>query len=467
MKHAFLVAATHSGAGKTTLSLALLAALQERGFALQACKVGPDFIDPSHHALFTGRPSYNVDAWMGGETGMQHVYRHMLMRSKPDIVLAEGVMGLFDGAYGLGGPGSSAHCAHVLQLPIVLVLNVRGMGQSVAAMASGFVRAQPHLSFAGIICTHVGSENHKNILEESFYEVFDSSVPVLGYVPYDVRFDMPSRHLGLQMPFELFWTAEKRAHLAAWAEENLRLDALLAASLCTCAEPAFVPQVLQSEQRKVRIGIAYDAAFSFLYADMAAVLEDLGAQCVFFSPLHDDQLPPQCTALYFPGGYPELFAESLAQNTSMIESIRAFAAENAQEERTGRIYAECGGYMYLMQYLEYQEKKYPMCGLLPVSSVVGKQKAALGYRQVRLKCAPNIQGRGHEFHYGRVHDAMKELSALSPLWEVEDRKGKSMHGEVSGIAYKNIWASWIHMYPEGARQLLARIFNLTNAKDGI
>ncbi len=485
LKHAFLVAGTHSGAGKTTVSLALLAALQERGLVLQACKVGPDFIDPSHHTLFTNAPSYNLDAWMGGEEGMGRAYARMLSSPRPDgvlpdVVLAEGVMGLFDGASGMGGLGSSAHCAHFLQLPIVLVLNVQGMAQSAAALAAGFVRTQPQLSFAGIICTHVGSTQHKNLLEEAFYDVFAESLPVLGYLPKDIRFALPSRHLGLHMAHEVFWTGEKRCALAAFAEEYLNIDALLATTTYTFSSPQLSSNVFDQEAlvheplehvlqenipQKARIGIAFDAAFAFLYADMPAVLQELGAECVFFSPLEDGAVPQGCTALYFPGGYPELYAQQLASNVSMLQSIRDFAEKQARYDFSGRIYAECGGYIYLMQGLEFEGKNYPLCALLPCSAYIGQQKAALGYRHVRLQAQPHLQGRGHEFHYGRVREDMQEVQEYTPLWQVEDRKNTALSGEVCGLVHGNIWASWIHLYPEGSRELLTYIFHLQSHKE--
>ncbi len=458
MQNAFVVAGTHSGAGKTTLTLALQAALHQRGLKVQGAKVGPDFIDPSQHAVITSRPSYNLDAWMGGVEGMHRVYNRMLQGQPFDVLVAEGVMGLFDGAEGLGGPGSTAHCAQSLNLPIVLVLDVRGMGQSAAAIAKGFLSTKTKLGalpFAGIICTYVGSQSHKSLLEEAFIEIFAedadlATIPILGYVPREQKFALPSRHLGLFMGEESPWTAQKIAELGAFAEEFIDIDSLLMRTQKAHPKEITFPQ----KPATTRIGIAYDAAFAFLYADMVAVLNEMGAECVFFSPLSDTHVPHGCSALYFPGGYPELYAERLCANTSMLQSVRDFAKQKK------RIYAECGGFMYLMKSIEYNDATYPFCGLLPLSAHVAKEKAALGYRGVRLCEQEQIHARGHEFHYGRVYEA-KENWGLPSLWHVTDRKGKDLSStEASGLMHENIFASWIHLYPEGARSLLAHIFNL-------
>ncbi len=454
IEHSFLLAASHSGAGKTTLSLAILCALQARGYKIQACKVGPDFIDTAHLSYLSKSPAYNLDTWMGGEDALHKIYGKMLQQSSANVLLVEGVMGLYDGATDIGGLGSSAHVAHSLDLPIVLILDVKGMGQSAVALASGFVNLQPHLHFAGIICNNVGSLAHEKILAQAFAQAFpEQSLPVLGYMRKEEGLSIHSRHLGLHLPCENLWTSNKIQTLTNWAEKYLDIDTLLSSTMHTVK--TFTAKPSQNIEEKACIGIAYDAAFAFLYADMPTVLEELGAKCIYFSPLNDTQVPKQCTALYFPGGYPELYAEKLTNNTTMMQSIRDFAKKDLP------IYAECGGYMYLMQEIVHDHKHYPMCALLPHSAYIGKEKAALGYRQVNLNTMSRIsflQGKGHEFHYGRIFE--QNCLIDSPLWQVYDKNGQLMKTEAQGIIHKNIMGSWIHLYPTGSKNLLAYIFKL-------
>ena len=446
-----LVGGTRSGCGKTTVTLCLMAALERRGLLVQGFKVGPDFIDPSHHTACTGRPSYNLDSWMGQEKGLRAVWHRLRTGQPADILIGEGVMGLFDGADGLGGQGSTAHAALALHLPLLLVLDARGQGQSAAATALGFVRARPELRFVGAVCTHVGSASHQAMLREAFSQLLGEELPLLGLLPRENVPELPSRHLGLVMAHEQDWSPAQRDSMAQWLEAHMDVEALTRACPLLPAVAAVArPAPKAPPIPKARIGIARDEAFCFLYPDMPAVLAELGAECVFFSPLRHSALPEGCTALYFPGGYPELHAPQLTENTALREAVRAFAATGQ------RVYAECGGYMYLMQSVRVGEKSWPMCGCLPQSCTLGAHKAALGYREVRLAAGPDtLYARGHEFHYAHLNAE----PAPTPLWSVHDRQGKPLAAE--GCVHGSVWASWTHLYPEGAREMLARIFDLS------
>lgn len=533
-----MVAGTRSGSGKTTLALSLMAALHKRGLTVQAFKAGPDFIDPGYHAALTHRPSCNLDTWMAGEQGVRTAWERLLRsQPQPDVILGEGVMGLFDGAgdaalakrtgktdeqsavsaggaHILGGLGSTAHVAHLLHLPLLLVVDVRGMGQSAAALAHGFTSLQPDLYFAGIVCTHVGGPAHEALLREAFQMVFAQRIPLLGLMPRQGAPELHSRHLGLVMAHELTWDQGYRDSMARWLEQHMNVDALLAhcaayptptpSSSCPpwiLPEPPAPrtsaqiegqgqdqnrrkteelaadesphtkgdPQTGQSLSfaRKPRIGIARDEAFCFLYAHMPAVLEELGADYIYFSPLRDARLPTHCDALYFPGGYPELHAATLASNAAMQNAVRDFAASGR------RIYGECGGYIYLMESVEVQGTVWPMSGCLPLRCRLEDTRAALGYREVApvhaaegaggLECAGDEdvgpRGRGHEFHYCRL----LEEPGAEALWQTWDRAGRALPAE--GIRHGNIFASWVHLCPYGARELLAHIFQLTNTKE--
>lgn len=463
---AFMVAGVRSGCGKTTVTLALLAALHRRGLLVQACKAGPDFIDPAHHAALTGRPSYNLDSWMGenaGETGgLERAYaaalRHIVQEESlaPKILCVEGVMGLFDGAvsphaaHAHEGQGSSAAVARRLNLPLLLVVDVKGMAQSVAAVVHGFLHFAQGLRFAGIVCTHVGGPRHQEMLRDA---LASCPIPLLGMLPRANAPVLPSRHLGLLMPHEVTLQASA---MADWLEAHMDVDALLhrvktGAKPCL---PSTAPPAIRSAA-PVTIAIAHDAAFCFLYPDFQAVLQELGANTVEFSPLTDNVLPPDCQALYLPGGYPELYAEQLARNTPMRAAIARFAQQG------GTIYGECGGYMYMMQSITTTTGTWPMTGCLPCACSLQEHRAALGYRRVRPASANfwgdnTLEARGHEYHYASVTQSRATVTgaALPPLWEVHDAAGRPLPPE--GVHMGRLAGSWVHVYPQGARALLAR-----------
>lgn len=500
-----IVGGTGSNAGKTVTTLALLCALQARGLRVHAAKTGPDFIDTAFHAALTGAPAANLDVWMcrasrpnrAGEPlrripqGLARIFARMrapgMDGRPPDILVVEGAMGLYDG--GAGGSGCTAQLAALLGLPVLLVLNAHGLGQSVAALAEGFLRHRPAWSagtgqpaFAGMICTHAGSEKHREILRQALAPlVADTGVPLLGLLPRDGAPRLESRHLGLVEARESLSGLDRGA-LAAWLETHCDLDELLcslgapldnrpqtalqttpstvsAAGGTTAAAARFFPPRVRAGEnagpaaRQVRplLGVARDAAFSFCYADLPALLQELGADLAFFSPLSDAAPPPGCCGLYFPGGYPELHAAQLAANTTMRAALRDMAAQGLP------IYGECGGYIYLMRELRLEGQGHAMSGLLPLDCRMGDRLAALGYRAARALPgwpanvdipAGIIRVRGHEFHYGRL--TQTELPpGCAPLWQLSDSKGAPLGPE--GCRRGCVAGSWLHLYPEGAR----------------
>ncbi|BAV91523.1 cobyrinate a,c-diamide synthase [Candidatus Desulfovibrio trichonymphae] len=495
---ALLIGGTASGAGKTTTTLALLCALKARGFAVAAAKAGPDFIDAGFHAAVSGTPVANLDVWMsrGAKPGVDHrrasaglvrvVSRIDALR--PDIMMVEGAMGLYDGA--ANGIGSTAHLAALLDLPVLLLLNAGGLGQSVAALAEGFLRHRPAwnngrgIAFAGLVCTHVGGEKHKKLLRSALAVVErEMRVPLIGLLPRAGAPRLQSRHLGLVQAYEAAALPNQKA-LADWLEIHCDVGALLrrigvpqkrkAAGACAARHQDAVADVVQdcpvarghgsaspqyffvsaarrgTIRRRRKIGIAWDEAFSFCYADLPALLAELGAETIFFSPLKD-VAPPECDGLYFPGGYPELHARELAANTAMFAALRALAVRNLP------VYGECGGYIYLMRGLRHADTDYAMAGLLPVHCIMDGRKAALGYRAVlahpdwllAARCGRPLWSRGHEFHYGRLADAALP-PGCAPLWLLYDSQSVLLGQE--GCRYGSVIGSWVHLCPEGARR---------------
>lgn len=485
---ALMVGGVRSGGGKTTLTLALLAALRARHIRVLGCKAGPDFIDPAHHSALTGQPSYNLDPWMGGADGLERAFAAAVqhLHSLPPLpnapaniqkmLIVEGVMGLFDGASSpdiVGeGAGSSAQLARRCALPILLVVDVRGMAQSVAPLVQGFLRYRDDLTFAGIVCTHVGGQNHQTMLRQALAHV---DAPLIGLLPRAGAPSLPSRHLGLCMPHEVETHA---ASLATWLEDHADLDALLgtlrtlrtasatqqgnshsgtspapaaqAASAPSGPQSTPPPHAGQRSPRKApRIAIAHDYAFCFVYPDFAPLLQSLGAQTIIFSPLRDLALP-RCDALYLPGGYPELFAPQLSANAPMRASILDHARHG------GTIYGECGGYMYMMRTITTPTGTWPMSACLPLDCRMEDQRVALGYRNAVPASPESLQFwgtdcpvRGHEYHYARL---LPSPEALPSLWQVSNAANTPLPAE--GTCMGRLAGSWLHLYPQGARDLL-------------
>lgn len=430
--HALCVAAPSSGGGKTTVALALMAALRRRGLRVQPFKCGPDYIDPAYHRMAAGRPSYNLDTWMMGHAGVRRTWaRHA---AGADAAVCEGVMGLFDACAPGRAEGSTADCARVLGLPVALVVPVRGMAGSLAALARGFASHMPGLNLCGIIANGIGGERHARLLREVLEG--EGLPPLLGAFPRSEAWALPERHLGLVPPGETGCSTAWVEALARAAEACIDWERF--ATACACPRPAPVAEPA-CPAPFLRVAVARDEAFLFYYAELEARLRRLGWEPVAFSPLRDAALPVGVDAVYLGGGYPEVFAARLAENAAMRASLAAFAA------RGGEIYAECGGYMYLCDELVDGEGwRYPMCGVLRATAHMGRKRRELGYRSVRWLGEPPFglprqDVRGHEFHWSDV-----ELHAAYPplyAWKGTDGRG----GE-AGVACGRVRAGYIHLF---------------------
>lgn len=434
----FLIAGTASGVGKTTVTLAILAAMRRRGLTVQPFKGGPDFLDAGHHTSVAGRAARNLDTWMLTKESNGDVLREASQGA--DLVVAEGMMGLFDGKNGATECGSSAEIAKLFQLPVVLVLDAAKSARSIAAVVLGFERFDPKLKLAGVILNRAASERHFQMLENAINTSCDT--PVLGWLPRNTDIAIAERHLGLKMLEEVDETGvlEHRIDaLALLAEQHLKLDTLASLSCgfnfadsgCHSELPTMPP---------IRVGVARDPAFNFYYEDNFDLLRRQGAEIVPFSPISDTVLPKSLDALYFGGGYPELYARELSSNQAMLNSIRLFA----DSERP--IYAECGGMVYLSNQLTLLDgHKYAMAGVLPITMEMTDKLVKFGYVTVVLTrdCLLGSAGttlKGHSFHYSRISDDCALPTSYRISYSLSSKE------EEEGFCVGNILASYIHVY---------------------
>ncbi len=399
-----MIAAAHSGAGKTTVTLGLLALLKRKGYHVQPFKCGPDYIDPIHHRSAAGRDSINLDRYMMSD----HHIRGLFDRygSVADISITEGVMGLYDGAQKT--EGSSSDLAQLLGIPVILVLNAKAMAYSAAAILFGMKNFDPGIRIAGVIFNFVETASHYRFLREA---AEDTGITPLGFLPTEPALRIPSRHLGLD-------TREAETAIAAAAdhlEKHLDWESLL--QISNVQEKTGAGGRTEDDRRPGKserqrerpsgegrtqsrpgnrtILVARDEAFHFLYPENIRLLEKLGT-LIYFSPLHDQRLPvnpDRIDLVYLPGGYPELHLTALAGNTGMREGIGTYYKDG------GKLLAECGGMMYLGKYIvDQQGKSYPMVDILDLATSMEEKKLHLGYRTVLLG---KYKLKGHEFHYSQ------------------------------------------------------------------
>ena len=348
---AFLLGGVNSGSGKTTLAAALLRALRRRGIDVAPFKCGPDYIDPSFHRQAAGRASFNLDPCFHAGAALRSAFARSAATA--DAAVVEGVMGLFDGTCPGTRAGSSAEIAARLGLPVVLVVNARGISGSIAPLVKGFCEWDPEVRIAGVIADFTGSARHGQLLADALRTA--GLPPLLGRFDRNEAWRLPERHLGLTIG-----TLDDALldRMADAAEESIDLDRLL--ELARIPRPAAVVSAAAQATSGLRLGVAQDEAFHFYYEENFELLRERGVELVFFSPLHDRDLPPELDGLWFGGGYPELFAETLAANDAMLDAVRSFAA-------SGRVvWGECGGFLYLLDGLTgFDGLRYPMLGLLP------------------------------------------------------------------------------------------------------
>jgi cobyrinic acid a,c-diamide synthase len=434
----FLIAGTASGVGKTTVTLAISAALRRRGLTVQLFKGGPDFLDTGHHTRISGRAARNIDTWMLSAEANQDVMRQA--GRDADLFVVEGMMGLFDGKDGATESGSSAEIAKVLQLPVVLVLDAGKTARSIAAVVLGFELFDSELPLAGIILNRVAGERHFRMLEAATQSA--CKTPILGWLPREPSIAIPERHLGLQTAEEGESGAalERRIDaLAALAEKHLDLSQLLDLQ-CGLDFDSETSLTHRPAAQQIRVGVARDRAFTFYYEDNFDLLQHHGAGLIPFSPMEDDCLPEDLDALYLAGGYPELYVEAISGNFSMLSAIRAFAA-------SGRpVYAECGGMIYLSRHLTTADGvTYAMAGVLPLEIEMTTRLVDFGYVTVELTedCLLGRAGtviRGHSFHHSRVANKSDIVTNFRVQYSLSGRS------EQEGYHVGNVLASYVHLH---------------------
>lgn len=438
----FMIAGTHSGVGKTTITTAILSLLKKTGYKVQPFKVGPDYIDPTYHTAATGNKSRNLDAWMLGEKTVRTLFGDLA--ASADLAVIEGVMGVFDGASGKSEDSSSAHIAKLVDCPVVLIVDVKSMARSAAAVVLGFKNFDPGLNIAGVILNRIGSERHLNLVTEAIETYCD--IPVLGFIKKNAKLELPSRHLGLIPTVEGKALSDVAASLSDEIIYGIDIKKLVEVANSACE---FVPEPdniqadhwEQSSSGIVRIGIAQDEAFSFYYEDGLDILKRAGAQLIPFSPLHDKKLPPELDGIYIGGGFPEIFIEQLAANNDMKNAIKT-ASETGMP-----VFAECGGLMYLSRFIiDFDGTNYPMVGLVPGKSIMQNRLVGMGYVTAQ-SMADNIiscQGtsmRGHEFHYSRLEPDTPDFPYAFKF--TRNRSGETI---MDGYAGNNILASYLHLH---------------------
>ena len=424
-----VIAGTHSGAGKTSIATALMAAYTRRGLCVQPFKIGPDFIDPGFHQVACGRVSRNLDGWMLSPTANLRIFERA--SADADLAIVEGVMGLFDGRSASADEGSTAEMAKCLGAPVLLVVDASAMARSAAALVHGFETFDADLQLAGVLFNRIGGARHADILREAV-AAYCRSTP-FGFLPRSEKIALPSRHLGLTLAAEAL-TADCLSEMVAWVEKHIDLDALLAMARERSPDLTTSPALPATPaQSKVRIAVARDSAFCFYYQDNLDLLIESGAELVEFSPMSDRELPPEIGGIYLGGGYPELHAEQLSENRAMIEAICQFARAGAP------IYAECGGFMYLTEAIvELDGSEHSMAGIFPTRARMQARFAALGYIEpdsvgdgLWLKSGERL--RGHQFRY----------SAMDPMPAEICRAYRS---PAEGYRIHSVLGSYIHLH---------------------
>ena len=413
MKPQIMIGAASSGSGKTTFTMGLLRALKNRGLQVQPYKCGPDYIDTKFHTLASGNESVNLDTWLASNTHVYQLYHSYA--KKADVCVVEGVMGLYDGHQRM--LGSSAELAGLLEIPVILLVNAKSTAYSVAPLIKGFKNFSPKVQIAGVVFNQVSSPSHYEHLKVACIDV---GVECFGYIPLSKELKIPSRHLGLTLGAKKRMDAQIKK-TAELIDRHVDIDNLLAC----CQKQTVDIRETNLGKGNLKIAVAKDEAFNFIYCENLEQLHRLGT-VTFFSPLKDD-------LVYLPGGYPELFAHRLQKHHRLMNALKEYA------EQGGKVLAECGGMIYLCRSLTNRkgDKQYPMSDVLPLDCTMVGAKLHLGYRKMQIG---GNEWKGHEFHYSDVTEPM----ALPSVAIQMNAKGIKVNTPL--YRYKNVIAGYTHWY---------------------
>jgi cobyrinic acid a,c-diamide synthase len=431
-----VIAGVTSGVGKTTVAVGIMHGLRKRGLRVQPFKVGPDFIDPSYHTIVTNRKSRNLDVWMMGRQGVLDCFASA--SEDADIAVVEGVMGLFDGMSGKSDFASTAHMAKILDAPILLVVDASKGARSIAAIILGFLHFDRKLRIAAVILNNVAGQRHASYITEALAGVV--KIPVVGILPRNSDIKMEERHLGLVPALELKGVKSQMiARTASYIAECIDLNRVL--SLCSITSlPDARDHDFPKPQARARIAVALDESFNFYYTDNLIALKRRGAQLVFFSPVKDQKLPDGVHGIMLGGGFPEVLADRLEKNRSMVRSIRRAVDQGMP------VYGECGGLMYLTRSIsgyKGEKKSRKMAGIVEADTLM-TGRLTLNYTDA--ECNDSIFGnthlRGHEFHYSSIENIAKDSRFAYSM-----RKGKGVTGNQDGfIINGNTLAAYMHLH---------------------
>ncbi|MBF0389687.1 MAG: cobyrinate a,c-diamide synthase [Desulfamplus sp.] len=478
----FVIAGTGSGSGKTTITLGILAYLLKLGYKVAPFKVGPDFIDPGHHRALTGKISHNLDSWMLSKEANQNIFAKGCQDA--DIAVVEGVMGLFDGYSGTSEAGSTAQMAKWLRLPVVLVVDAKSMARSAAAVVKGFENFDPDVEFAGVIFSKTGSNRHYSYLKEAVEA--NCRIRCLGHLPRTQEIAMPERHLGLVTSDEYNIKSDVVSKLIEMIDKNSSIKAMVEnlPFKKTASTINSDSNLKVDADYELCIAVARDSAFCFYYQENIEALKRCGAKIVEFSPISSPNLPTNTNGIYLGGGYPELFAQKLSENRTLIDEIAKKSLQGLP------IYAECGGFMYLCKEIavvteenilnqkaglniEPSKKRYPMVGTFAFSAVMSKKMRSLGYREITLT-QDTILGkkgevlRGHEFHYSSIEDeditykethkieVSNDSLKLKQVYQTTARDGQKIN--LNGYQINNTLGSYLHIHFDSMGSTAAQSF---------
>ncbi|HHV73218.1 MAG TPA: cobyrinate a,c-diamide synthase [Thermoanaerobacterium sp.] len=432
MGKAFMIAGTHSGAGKTTITIGIIGYLS-RKYKVIPFKIGPDYIDTAYHRFASGNFSYNLDVYMLGDEYVKKSFLNHALSG--DVAVIEGVMGMYDGINNTSY-SSSAHVAKLLNLPVVLVVDASGMAASVSALVKGYIEYDKDVKIKGVIFNRVGSEKHYKLLKECVER--DLGIKAFGYLPQDDMISLPERHLGL-MPIYETNGDHNFSILYDRIGEFIDVDGILdACDVELKKDDLDDGKAAAKTKEDIKIAFAYDEAFNFYYQDSLDSLIDAGVELIPFSPLRDEAIPKDVVGIYLGGGFPEVFAERLSKNHSMLSSIKGSI------EKGMPVYAECGGFMYLAKKIvDLNGDGYNMVGIFDLDAIMTKRLVNFGYAEAEV-VKDNVLFKKGDVIFGHVFHNSK-MSGIHDDFAYEVHKPHSEEKWLCGYVYKNCLGTYVHI----------------------